>query len=60
MRADGYPGGFDVTFVSPTEGELQVGQAEPLLVQGDEVPLRNELWYDNPWAQVPLGRAPTT
>jgi hypothetical protein len=51
---DGYPGGFDVTFVSPTEGELQVGQDGPFVVDGDEVPLRNDLRYDNPWAQVPF------
>jgi hypothetical protein len=49
---DGFPGGFDVTFESPTEGEMVVGQDGPFTVDGDEVPLRHELRYDNPWASV--------
>jgi hypothetical protein len=55
VGADGLPGGFDVTFASPTEGRIAFGQDGPLTVDGDEVPLRNEARYDNPWAQVPFG-----
>lgn len=53
--ADGLPGGFDVTFASPTEGEIAFGQDGPLTVDGEEHPLRNEKRYDNPWAQVDFG-----
>ena len=52
--ADGFPGGFDVRFASPSQGELVVGQDGPFTVAGTEVPLRHDLRYDNPWAQVPF------
>ncbi len=51
----GLPGGFDVTYRSPTEGEVRFGTTGPLLVQGAEVPLSAGYRYDNPWAQVPVG-----
>ena len=43
-----------MTYTSPTEGELRIGQDGPFTVDGDEVPLRHDLRYDNPWAQVPF------
>ncbi|MGI8939840.1 MAG: hypothetical protein ACR2JF_16815 [Iamia sp.] len=52
VRDDGLPGGFDVTFASPTEGPMALGQDGAFTVDGDEVPLRHDLRYDNPWAQV--------
>lgn len=52
VRDDGLPGGFDVVFDSPTEGVMTLGQDGPFSVGGDEVPLRHERRYDNPWAQV--------
>ncbi|MGK2948742.1 MAG: hypothetical protein ACSLFP_09220, partial [Acidimicrobiales bacterium] len=39
------------------EGELRVGQDGPFLVDGEEEPLRHDLRYDNPWAQVPFQSA---
>ncbi len=51
-RPDGLPGGFDVTFASPTEGAMALGQDGAFTVDGEEVPLRHERRYDNPWAQV--------
>ncbi len=50
--AEGYPGGFDVRYASPAEGVLELGQDGPFTVDGEEVPLRNEARFDNPWAQV--------
>ncbi len=52
--ADGYPGGFDVVFDSPSEGLLSIGQDGPFTVAGDEVSLRNEYRYDNPWSTTPF------
>jgi hypothetical protein len=49
---DGFPGGFDVEFESPSEGEMRLGQDGPFRVAGERVPLRHDLRYDNPWAQV--------
>jgi hypothetical protein len=49
---EGYPGGFDVTFDSPTEGPMTVGQDGAFTVAGEDVALRHDLRYDNPWAQV--------
>jgi len=49
---EGFPGGFDVVFDSPTEGEMRVGQDGDFTVAGEEVPTRHDLRYDNPWARV--------
>ena len=48
---------LNLTYASPAEGELRVGQDGPFTVDGAEVPLRHELRYDNPWAQVPFRSA---
>ncbi len=52
--ADGFPGGFDVVFDSPSEGPMSIGQDGPFSVAGKEVSLRNELRYDNPWSTTPF------
>lgn len=52
--AEGFPGGFDVSFASPTEGLMTVGQDGPFVVEGAEVPTRHEMRFDNPWAEVPF------
>ena len=49
---DGRPGGFDVRFASPTEGEMTLDQGGAFTVEGEDVDLRNDKRYDNPWAQV--------
>jgi hypothetical protein len=51
---DGLPGGFDVRFVSPTEGEMRFGWTGPLVVGGRQVELHHGWRYDNPWAKVPF------
>ncbi len=52
--AEGFPGGFDVAFDSPSEGVVSIGQDGAFTVAGAEVPLRNELRYDNPWSTTPF------
>ena len=49
---DGLPGGFDVHYVSPTEGEMTFGWDGPLSVDGEEVVLHDGPRIDNPWSQV--------
>ncbi len=51
---DGVSQGFDVSYVSPTEGALEFGWEGPLLVDGAEVPISDYPRYDNPFAQVPF------
>ncbi|MDZ7674877.1 MAG: hypothetical protein U5K30_07410 [Acidimicrobiales bacterium] len=50
--ADGFPGGFDVRFASPADGEITLGQDASLTVDGEGIDLRHERRYDNPWASV--------
>lgn len=49
------PGGFDVSYASPTEGTVQFGTTGALTVAGSEVPLASGYRYDNPWAKAPVG-----
>ncbi|MGZ6895982.1 MAG: hypothetical protein ACXVJ7_00545 [Acidimicrobiia bacterium] len=49
------PGGFDVSYDSPTEGTVQFGTTGPLTVKGTEVPLASGKRYDNPWASADVG-----
>lgn len=49
------PGGFDLAYASPTEGEVRFGSTGPLLVNGTEVALSSGLRFDNPWTRVPVG-----
>lgn len=49
------PGGFDVRFVHPVDGnDISLGSVAPLTVDGEEVDLRHERRYDNPWATTPF------
>jgi hypothetical protein len=53
LPAEGTPsGGFDVTFTSPTEGEMVFSWTGPLTVDGQEVDLHPGDRYDTPWAQA--------
>jgi hypothetical protein len=49
------PGGFDVAYASPTEGEVRFGTTGPLVVNGAEVPLSAGFRFDNPWARAAVG-----
>ncbi len=49
------PGGFDVSYQSPTEGLVQFGTTGDLKVEGRNVPLDSGKRYDNPWASAPVG-----
>jgi len=51
-NAEGNPGGFDVVYQSPAEGEMAFGWEAPLTVDGDEVDLHPDRRIDNPWASV--------
>lgn len=51
----GLPGGFDVSYVSPTEGQVRFGTTGPLTVKGRTVPLDSGKRFDNAWASVPVG-----
>ncbi|MEL7209692.1 MAG: hypothetical protein AAGK32_15900, partial [Actinomycetota bacterium] len=48
----GLPGGFDVTYESPTEGTMAFGWTGPLTVDGEEIELTGGPRIDNPWARV--------
>jgi hypothetical protein len=49
------PGGFDVSYLSPTEGTVRFGTTGPLTVDGAEIALDAGHRYDNPWAKTPVG-----
>jgi hypothetical protein len=49
---DEHPGGFDVAYTSPSQGELTFGWKAPLTVDGDDVPIDGYPRYDNPFATV--------
>ena len=49
------PGGFDVSYESPTEGAVGFGTTGPLTVKGASVPLDHGRRYDNPWALASFG-----
>lgn len=44
--------GFDVTYTSPTQGEISYGWTKPFTVKGTTVEQHNYKRYDSPWAQV--------
>jgi hypothetical protein len=52
---DGVPGGFDVVYDSPAEGELAFGWTGPLTVDGEEVALHGTARFDNPFVTAELG-----
>jgi hypothetical protein len=49
---DGLPDGFDVAYVSPSQGLVTFGWTAPLVVDGQEVPLAGTKRFDNPYVQV--------
>ena len=53
------PGGFDVRYLSPSQGELSFGWKAPFVVRGRETPTRDFPRYDNPFSQTALGSAQT-
>lgn len=52
VGGDGLPGGFDVTWQSPTEGALTFGTHAPMTVRGAVVPIDGYPRYDNPWSHT--------
>jgi hypothetical protein len=57
---DGAHRGFEVDYVSPAEGRLQLGWEGPLLVDGDEVPVGGHPRFDNPFTRVEAGETVLT
>jgi hypothetical protein len=53
--ADGLPLGFDVTYVSPSEGQLGFSSTGPLTVDGEEVALHGTKRFDNPFVTAEAG-----
>jgi hypothetical protein len=52
---EGPYGGFDVTWTSPSQGELSFGSQGPLTVDGVEVAIDGYPRMDNPWTQTAFG-----
>lgn len=55
----GLPGGFDVSYESPSQGRITFGWNAPLTVRGEEVPIAGYPRRDNPWAQTEYGARTT-
>ncbi len=51
----GLPAGFDVTYRSPSEGQLDFSSDGPLTVDGRPEDLRGYPRMDNPWVSQPFG-----
>ncbi|MCP5067206.1 MAG: hypothetical protein GY946_11625, partial [bacterium] len=49
---NGFPDGFDVEYVSPSQGEMTFGWHEPLTVAGLEVPISDYPRFANPYVEV--------
>ena len=49
------PGGFDASYVSPTEGTVAFGTTGSLTVKGIATPLATGKRFDNPWALANVG-----
>ena len=56
----GLPGGFDVSYESPTEGAVSFGTTGSLRVKGATVALDTGKRYDNPWALANFGASAIT
>ncbi len=54
-KAQGVPGGFDVGYTSPSEGQLSFSSDGPLTVDGQDQALGDYPRMDNPWTTVPFG-----
>jgi hypothetical protein len=55
MTDTGAYNGFEVTYGSPTEGQVATSWTGPLRVAGVDVPLHGTDRYDNPWGRVAVG-----
>ena len=53
--ADGLADGFDVSYSSPTQGDMAFSWTGPLTVDGAEVDLHPDARIDNPFATVAVG-----
>jgi hypothetical protein len=53
--ADGLPGGFDVAYTSPTQGEIAFSSTGPLTVDGTEVALHGSDRSSNPFGVMAAG-----
>jgi hypothetical protein len=51
----GLPGGFDVSYASPSQGMIRFGWDGPAEVDGQEVAVGNHPRFDNPWSQTEFG-----
>ncbi len=52
---NGHPGGFDVQYSSPSQGQMGFGWAAPLTVGGQSIDLVGTQRFDNPFVAAPVG-----
>src|SRR5690606_9847060 len=57
---DGLPGGFDVTYASPSSGTMAFGTTGAFIVDGTEVALHGGDRFDNPFGTTPFGAPSVT
>jgi hypothetical protein len=48
-----------VRYVSPSQGEVRFGRRDPLVIAGEEVPLRVPWRYDNPYCRYAVPESST-
>ena len=58
-QASGLPGGFDVSYASPSQGMIRFGWDGPAELDGVEVGVGDHPRFDNPWSQTEFGSAQT-
>jgi hypothetical protein len=59
-QASGLPGGFDVSYTSPSQGAIRFGWDGQPEVDGTEVTVGNHPRFDNPWSQTAFDSRQTT
>ena len=52
---DGHPGGFDMSYQSPSQGAITFGWNNPLTVNGTPIDIHRRLRYDNPFVRAEVG-----
>jgi hypothetical protein len=50
----GFSNGYDVSYMSPKQGEVKFGWSKPLTVAGENVELKWDWRYDNPFVKAPF------
>jgi hypothetical protein len=60
VGADGLPGGFDVSYASPSSGSLALGTTGAFTVDGSEVALHGDNRFDNPFGTTPFASPSVT